>query len=146
MSFIDLDLENEIDVFLIVGAGYLPPQSVSNSHSLYIGNSAVLSQYTVGVGISSYRAWNSTVYTSFKVIGGIMKYDSDFSKIAITTLLGYSNSNNPNITTYSTIGSSASENVLEKCSSLRIQFQNRGIKILQGTKLNLSVYGFKVSL
>lgn len=141
-SFIELDLEKQMNVIGIVGGGFLPSQTKDTSATLYIGDAKNLSQYDAGVAISSYKKWNTQTNVTFSAIGfDFVRNDDYLRKVPISW---GGNLNNSNINSIIALLSSPAKNMFSNVSKLKIQFQNQSLNLLAGTKLNITVYGFEV--
>lgn len=141
-SFIELDLEKQMNVIGIVGGGFFPEQNVEVSAALYIGDAKNLLQYGLGATIVAYRKWNAKTNVTFLVMGFDFVKNSDYLIKVPISWGGVQNISN--INSANTLVSSHDKEMFSNVSKLKVQFQNQSLKLLVGTKLNITVYGFEV--
>lgn len=140
-AFIDLDLETTMDILFATGGGFFPQQSSESFTSLYIGDSKNLEQYDIGITAGKHKRWNADTYITFTVLG--LDYTKTTDVLARVPISFCGDNPNQNIATVAAQVSSQEKSMFAAVSKIRIQFQNRLIKILPGTKINITVYGME---
>ena len=151
VSYIDIDLGGTYDILWLTLHGYFPAQSTTQSYALWAGNADVLEQYTTAIPLSVYREWNNVSALSTTIFNTV----SEFGTHADGSNKPWAGLGFSNVGTNS--NSYAGLNILSTCLSttnaannlmgisvMRFQFQNRGIKFLAGSKLNITIYSLEV--
>ena len=151
VSYIDIDLGGTYDILWLTLHGYFPAQSTTQSYALWAGNADVLEQYTTAIPLSVYRAWNNVSALSTTIFNTVSEFGThaDGSNKPWAGL-GFSNVGT-NSNSYSglnilstCLSTTNAANNLMGISVMRFQFQNRGIKFLAGSKLNITIYSLEV--